>query len=252
MHLPPFLSTFSNILRFQPLIRLLPSSFSLSPSMLTSPSPPSSNLRLLPPPPSTLLPAPSLILFIPSSLTGSIIEGVLGPAERWKEEGFWVLEVQMDEDGTDLELVEGGWGWKQVLNEGREWLISQEGVDKEKAVGIVAHSPPVPLLLHLSSLPVSQTLFSSLILPGSTSLLPSLSLPIQSHLSRLPWDLPSFNASLEISLADENTFVYEHAETRDWMCPASGGWRRREDAEEVYKRGGEFLRGALGRREREI
>lgn len=65
----------------------------------------------------------------------------MSPAERWKEEGFWVLEVKMDEDGRDLDLEEkeneGSWGWKKVLMEGREWLVGLEGVDETNAVGIV-------------------------------------------------------------------------------------------------------------------
>lgn len=72
-------------------------------------------------------------------------------------------------------------------------------------------------------------------------------MPIQSHLPQLPWDVPAFDADAEVSLADNNTFVYPAADTRDWMCPVQGeegGWRQ-EEAEQMYKRGGEFLREAL-------
>lgn len=49
-------------------------------------------------------------------------------------------------------------------------------------------------------------------------------------------------------MGDENTFVYEDAETRNWMCAAlgeEGGWRR-EDGEKMYVRGGKFLRSKIG------
>ena len=146
MHLGIF-KAFTSFLRLPNQLRMTSSTASTMSSLLPPALASATNIRLLPPNPHTVLPAPAAILFIPGNLVGSAIAETLGPAERWAREGLWVLEVAMDENGRDLPAQDEGServrGWNEILKEGRDALSQVDGVDGHKAVGIIGQSRQV-------------------------------------------------------------------------------------------------------------